>query len=298
MMSIVRLAVSVGLLAAVAAPQAVLACSTCKCGDPTITLMGQEKGFSGRLRLGVDALWRTETQGAGANRSETEETRYTLGAAYSFGERLTAAVQLPFVDKTLTQSNLDRQSASGLGDVDLSARYRLWKQGPMSGRRLAGVSLGLRLPTAETVRDGSGAPLDIDVQPDAGAPAGRFGGWYAWHRFPWFATASLQAYLFGDGEQGFEPGHAVVGSLLSQYALTPKFALVGSLDGRHAQRNRFDGESDPDSGGTLVLASAGIALRATEELVIRALGQWPVIDALYGEQTQDPSIRVGLAYDF
>ena len=46
------------------ASPAALACSTCKCGDYTITLFGTEKAYDGRLRVGLDYLYRSETAGA------------------------------------------------------------------------------------------------------------------------------------------------------------------------------------------------------------------------------------------
>lgn len=295
--TLARLAGVCGLvLASLGSPA--LACSTCKCGDPTITLLGSEKAYSGRFRAGLDLLWRSESQGPAGNRQDTEEFRSVLGLAFSPTPSWTLAVQMPWVDKTLTTPSRARQSGSGWGDADLSARYVMWRSGPMSGRHLGGLHGGLRVPSGDTLRDGQGRRLDIDAQPDAGALAPNLGAWYAYHRFPWFVSASALAFAFGDGRQGFEPGDALVASLSAQYGLSPRLALQVGLDGRHAERHHFDGLRDSDSGGSLLMARLGLAARLGSELVTNLAVQIPALDRLHGAQQENPSLRLSLAYDF
>lgn len=288
-----------GLALAVASSPAV-ACSTCKCGDPTITLLGAEKAFSGRFRFGLDLQWRSETQGADSNPRQvsTDETRAVLGLAYSASERLSFALQMPYVEKTITRRDFSREQGRGWGDAELTARYRLWKSGPMSGRHLAGLQAGVRAPTGDTVRDSQGQVLNIDAQPDAGAWAGKLGGWYAFHQFPWFTSVSAKYYLFGDGEQGFEPADVWVASAATQYGLSTRYAVEMGLDARYSTENHYSGERDPDSGGSLVVARVGMSARIGQELVTRVALQVPALDGLNGDQEEDPTVQVSLAYDF
>nr|MBV6629719.1 hypothetical protein [Oceanococcus sp. HetDA_MAG_MS8] len=274
-------------------------CSTCKAGDPTITLLGTEKAFSNRLRLGLDWQWREESQGArgSARRLDVREQRRSVGVSYSPSPRWTVALQLPYVSKTLKLPSLEQQEATGLGDADLSLRYVAFRSGPLSGRHLAGLHAGLRLPTAERIRDRRGQLLDIDVQPDARALAPKLGGWYAYHRYPWFLSTSLIGFAFGDGDQGFSPGNAVVSSILGQYALAPRWAVQLGLDSRYAQRNAFDGITDPDSGGLLVMARSAVAWRIGQELVLNAGLQTPLFDNFNGQQSEDTAVLFALAYD-
>jgi hypothetical protein len=287
------------VLAAAAMAAPAQACSTCKCGDYTITLLGSEKTYDGRFRAGLEALWRTEAQGEpGVDERETTEQRATLGLAYSLSAGWTVAAQVPFVRKRIEDANLARQEAEGLGDIDLLARWTLLRVGESSLRHVAGLRLGLRLPTTEQIRDRSGERLDIDVQPDAGATAPNLGGWYSYFRFPWFVSASATYFRFGDGHQGFAPGNALVGSVVGQYALTPMAALQLGLDARHAQANRFSRIEDPDSGGVLAMGFAGLALRFYEDVVVNAGVQLPLIENLHGFQDEHAAYRVGLTYDF
>lgn len=287
------------LLAATTGTPPVWACSTCKCGDYTITLFGSEQPFEGRLRLAIDALQRGERQGRpGVDALETDEQRLNLGLSYSLSPAWTVAAQLPYVRKTLTTASLAREEAEGWGDLDLIGRWALHTaySGPVL-RSQSGLRLGVRLPTSEQVRAGDGRLLSIDVQPDAGATAPNLGVFHAWYGYPWFATVTATYFAFGEARQGFSPGDAAVISAKGQYALTPALALNLSLDARYAGTNRFDGERDPNSGGTLVMTQVGGALRLGDDWLLHAAVQIPTVDALRGEQEEDAVFRLGLALD-
>jgi len=70
------------------------------------------------------------------------------------------------------------------------------------------------------------------------------------------------------------------------------------IDGRYAGRNQFSGVTDPNSGGSLAALQAGVAARFFHELVLSAGIQVPVWDGLNGEQAEQESLRLALAYDF
>lgn len=273
------------------------ACSTCKCGDYSITLLGAEKPYAGRLRGALDLLLRSETQGVGPGERETDEWRTTLGVSYSVTDDLTLGVQLPWVRKRIEDQNLAAQEASGLGDADLVGWWVLHRGGDSALRHLAGLRFGVRLPTADEIEE-NGQKLDIDVQPDAGALAPNLGGWYRYYRFPWMVSISATYFVYGDGHQDFSPGDAANGSVLAQYAFDPNWALQLGVDARHAQRNRFGDTVDPDSGGTLAALYAGAAARLLGELSLSAGVQLPIFDDLNGEQEEDPSFRLSMTYDF
>lgn len=292
-------AIAAALTAVAGWSQPALACSTCKCGDYTITLLGAEKAYAGRFRVALDYLDRSESQGqAGVDERTTDEQRLLLGFAYSFSDRLTLAAQIPFVRKQLAEANLDREQAEGLGDIDLVGRYLLYRNPGETLRHVAGMRFGVRLPTSEEVEDRAGNKLDIDVQPDAGATAPNLGGWYAWYRFPWFLSAAATYFLYGDGNQDFDPGNAVTSSLMGQYAVTPALALQLGLDSRYALRNRHSGVTDADSGGFVGAVAAGVGYRIGNDLLLNAGVQVPAIEDLNGEQDEDTTYRVGITYDF
>lgn len=278
-----------------AAPSA-LACSTCACGDYSITVTGLEKPYAGRLRGSLDGSSREESTGAGATLETIEEQRYTLGLSWSPDERLTFSAQLPWVRKHIVDAggSLD---TDGLGDADLVARLVTFRsEGPVP-RHLAGVRLGVRLPTAELVRDGSGAPLDPDAQPGPRAAAPNLGAWYGYYRLPFLLSASVAYLDYATGAQDFRPGNATVGSLTAQYGWRDWAGQLG-LDARHSRPNAESGVDEENTGGTLVMGTVGIARRFGEDLVLNAAWQTPVVTKLYGEQDEENAFRVGIAYDF
>ncbi len=275
-----------------------LACSTCKCGDPTITLTGSEKPYAGRFRIGLDYLVRSETEGnPAALEATTDEERLTLGLVYSVNQRLTLLARIPYVWKERRDNTLAFMEADGFGDIDLIARYHL--QPERNRRHLYGITGGVRLPTTEEVEDANGQALDIDVQPDAGATSVSLGGFYQYFAAPWFHTASASyVHYTGEGFQGFDPGDSIVGSLRTQYAWSYGLAGQLGLDFRHSGRDQFNGQPDDDSGGFLGNLWLGVAGRVGQELLLYAGVQIPVIDDLNGHQEEDSALQIGLTYDF
>ncbi|HUS24908.1 MAG TPA: hypothetical protein VM369_08160 [Candidatus Binatia bacterium] len=284
------------LLAALSPPPAA-ACSTCACGDNTITLMGAEKPFSGRLRSAVEFMTRSESMGAGVDREDVDEQRLNFGASYSFNPAFTLGVVLPVVEKRLRTGTGEQQNGRGLGDADLLGRVVLWQDTAQLPRHMAGLRAGVRLPTSQEATDASGAPLEIDAQPDAGATAPNLGAWYGYYAYPFFLSASATYYSFHHGRQGFDPGETLIGSLTAQYGF-PRFALQLGVDARHASRNAEDGVIDPDSGGTMLMGFGGAVLRLGSDFLVSAGVQVPVLDRLNGVQEERTSWRAGLAYDF
>jgi hypothetical protein len=277
-----------------------MACSTCACGDSTITLMGAEKPFSGRLRVAVDYSSRTEEKGRSGAPDEQviDEWRTNLGVSYSFNQEWTIAAQLPFVRKQVRNANLQEIEAEGLGDMDLIVRWAAFNDGGAFPQHLGGLRAGVRLPTSDKVKDSMGAVVDIDAQPDAGATAPNLGFWYGYYKAPLFVSVSGYHLFYGDGRQGFEPGDATVLSVLGQYAASESFALQAGLDGRHTGVNHFSGVEDPNSGGNLVMGFVGAVYRFGSDFLVHAGAQVPAIEDLRGRQDEETSYRIGLAYDF
>jgi hypothetical protein len=283
------------VLAAVAQPAA--ACSTCACGDNSITVMGVEKPFTGRVRGALDFQVRTETKGEGATLQEIEEQRLSLGLSYSPSEIFTMALQLPFVRKHYEDATLAVIDTEGVGDADLIGRLVLYRDNPQLPRHMAGVRLGVRLPTSEQARDANWVPVNIDAQLDAGATAPNAGLWYAYYRLPVLVSISGAHLFYGEGRQGFRPGDATIATLLLQYG-AGGWAFQAGADARTTEANRFSGVEDPNSGGTLVMGTLGLTRRFGTDFVLSAGVQIPAIRNLDGVQDEDTSFRAGMAYDF
>ncbi len=287
------------LAAAVSAAPTLWACSTCLCGDPTLTLTGTDKPFAGRQRISADFLVRDETQGEpGVDDQRFEEMRYSLGYAYSPSSRWTLTAQLPYVQKTVSAASLASTDARGIGDLELGVKVFLQPSREIPVRELYGLMLGLRLPTAQEQDDQNGQPVDVDALPGSGAYVPSFGGWYGRYAFPWlfYVSASFQ-YALDEGYQGYRPGDAIVGTALAQYAVLPELALQVALDFRQTEPNTFSGNDDENSGGFLAQLAPRAVWNFWPEWSLNAGVQIPLIESYNGKQSNEPTYSVGLSYD-
>lgn len=273
------------------------ACSVCQCGDYTISLMGTEKSYEGRLRLALDSSYRQESMGTpGDDQRVIHERRDSLGASYAFSDRLTLGARLPFADKSFRDPDGSGEHGRGLGDLDLSARYVL-SDTTVPARQVYGLSGGLRLPTSQQRRQG-GELLDVDAQPGARATVPSLGGFYGWFRFPALVYVSVQASPTATGQQGFRQGAAAVATVTGQYALSQRLSLQLALESRYTGKNIDGGELDPDSGGFVAYLTPGLVYRVTDELIFNIAHQLKAVQHFNGRQTEDGEVRVGLTYDF
>jgi hypothetical protein len=275
------------------------ACATCLCGDPTITIMGTEKPFSGRLRGSIEYINRGETVGTpGVNEHVIDEERLTYSLSYNLTDSLIVAASLPLVSKTVTRYDLSREEASGLGDMDLNARWVIGGDEHFPARHLWGLSAGMRVPTS-TEQESGGTPIDFDAQPGAGTTIANFGLWYGHYRTPWFFYTSFSyQHALDEGYQGYQAGDVLLVTGHSQYALHKDVALSFSLDARSKRPDHYYNEIDPNSGGVLIMASPGIAWTPVTDLIVNATLQVPVIENVHGRQEEDNSLRIGVTYDF
>ncbi len=277
----------------------VWACATCLCGDPTITTMGTEKPFAGRMRAGIEYLSRGETVAEpGVSELVTDEERLTYSFSYAISAEWIVAASVPMVTKQVKRYDLSRQQGSGIGDLDLSARWFVGKDESFPVRHLWGVQFGVRLPSS-TEQKHNGVAIDIDAQPGVGATIPNLGIWYGRYEMPWFFyTSAAYQHALTEGYQGYQAGDVFMITALTQYALLQNLAVQFSLDGRFKQQDHYNDVKDHDSGGVLVMATPGIAWTPIEDLVVNASYQTPVIENVRGRQVEDVTLRVGVTYDF
>lgn len=276
----------------------VWACATCLCGDPTITTMGTEKPYAGRMRVSVDYLTREETVGiAHISEQTVNEERITYNFSYALNEKWVFAASVPLVDKKVERYDFSRDDASGIGDTDLSARWLIGSGDGIQAKNLWGVQLGLRVPTSSEEKS-HGTAIDFDAQPGAGATIPSVGLWYGRYQMPWFFyTSAVVQHAVDEGYQGYQAGDVLLVTGHAQYAVNYQLALQFGLDGRWKEKDSYHDVTDNDSGGMLLMASPGIAWTPIEDLVVNFSYQIPAIEDLNGNQEDKSVLRIGVAYD-
>lgn len=267
------------------------------CGDPTITTMGLEKPYAGRLRFSAQNFFRSEELG-GANQNQTtiRENQLALSTSYSFSPSLTFAVTAPLVWKDLRADNGARTSVMGMGDLALQSRILLLDNDYNSGKDLFGILAGIQLPVAATKNTSSGEPLGI--QSGSGAVTPQAGVWYGHFSFPWsiYANAAVQTPV--RHRDYSKPGTAVLHSLMVQYQINSSLALQLAEESRWSARDEEFGETDVNSGGWITFLSPKLAWGFYKDMLLNIAVQIPTISNLNGAHTEGYSIQGGLVYDF
>lgn len=301
------------LLSAALAPRAA-GCSICRCGDPTFNALGAAMYTPGRFRLTLD--WDRLDKGNGVSdpgsteivgRDAEIENRFTLGVAYSFGERLTLVGRLPLSVRRLTSTDVSGEittKTNGLSDPDFTALFRVWASPfrPGLGQR-AWVSLvaGVKTPWGKNELSEDGERLDEHAQPGTGA-TDVYGGLSAIVQLDPQSSvfASFQYRRTGTNGHDYRYGRATTANLAYERKLGNAVDAVVEANWRHAEQDRIDGDGnrDPNTGGDIVYVTPRLVLDFGGGLLGRAGVQIPVAKSLYGDQTERANVNVGLTFLF
>ena len=277
------------------------ACSICGC-DPAAGTLGLDRPSASSLRLAIEDRYLSKESGGGDEAESEREDRLLLRAQYSPTAPLVFQVEVPyFVFKNhLNAAGLRDDSATGLGDVTLGARYELLRVG-LEARHVVALTGTLEIPTGPNARHLPGEEPDEHIQLGTGSWDGLAGISYLYGMQPYTLYANATTRLNTPNGRGFRYGHAVFGTLGARRSFLESQRLVASLEaqGRLARKDHFaDGSTDPDSGGFVGYAAGSIGYALTSDLLLRAVAQVPVIKDLNGIQNEHPVLYLNLAYDF
>lgn len=296
---VVRWLVAGGLLAVSLsyAPRA-HACSTCSTGDPTLTVTGVEQPFEGRTRVSFQMQHRTESTGVrGVDAIEISEQRFELSGAYALTEGLFLATKVPLVRRRAQYVNLARDEVMSLGDVEVFAKWFLYRDRSLAPRHLVALNGGLSLPTGTIFEDADGRPLPLEAQVGSASLDALAGVSYSWFFAPFSMFASINVGLPVWHGATFRTGAVGLVSWALQYQPLDVLALRLSLDARLDQAVREVDEVDPHSGGLATVVSPELVLSPFDDLVLRAVVQLPAYRAVRGEHLEGVSVLFGAAYD-
>jgi hypothetical protein len=291
------------------------ACSVCGCGDPLLT-SSDPAAITGTLRLQLDVEHLridAGTDGKDGYTDQLTQTSWRLNAVYRPISDLSLTATLPLVSKkivtvgpTPAETNSD---LTGLGDVELGARYALWRSvqvGQQRSQDLA-VGVGTSLPTgAHDAKQADGSLIDPHGQLGTGGWGPFAGLYYRFEQGDWtaYANAGYRVRTGGsyfDGSK-YKFGNAWLWSVHGQYLLVKRVAFDLGVDGRAAVA---DQATDPDgtatspvgnTGGTVVSLAPGVYVDTVAGLWLFVRGQVPVYKDLFGEQDVKPSFTVGVQY--
>jgi len=300
--------VAATLVALASAPSVALACSICRCGDPTFNALGKE-GFAGRgFRVALDWERFDKTEGDPAGASESQvENRYTAFVSYGFGERFTLYARVPWSVRNLTATAPDQEPekthTSGLSDPEIYGQVRLWASPLQALGRRASLSLvvGVKMPWGENDVTQDGVRVDEHAQPGTGSTdvSGGLAFLYLVDRkSAVFASSSYRNT--GTNSFAYHYGSSFLATVAYEHKLLSRLDAVVGLDFRHTQADRVDaaGTLDPDTGGSLLYITPRLLVGLGRGLVLRAGAQIPLWHDLNGFQQERAVVNVGIAYIF
>ncbi len=260
-------------------------------------------GSASTRRTGVSEQGSTEIVG----RDAEIENRFTLSAAYSFGETFTIVGRIPYSVRHLTETDADGESVTrtdGFSDPDLTALFRVWASPfrPGLGRR-AWVSLvaGVKTPWGRNDLSENGERLDEHAQSGTGA-TDLYGGLSAVVLLDPQSSvfASFQYRRTGTNDDDYQYGRTTTANVAYERKLGAVVDAVLEVNWRHAEQDVVDadGNRDPNTGGDVVYVTPRVVLDLGGGVLGRVGVQIPVVKSLYGDQTERANVNVGLTVLF
>jgi hypothetical protein len=291
-------------IVALAAATPARACSVCGCGDPLLT-SSDPAAITGPLRLQLDTEYLRVNAGNEEDPALTDELTqwsYRLNVVYRPLETLSLTATLPFVSKTIRMTGagapLPSSDVTGLGDVELAARYALRRTVDLGAGRVQelAVSGGTSMPTGANDLKSGGERIDEHGQPGTGSWGPFAGVHYRFEQGTWLAFGSLSGRVHSENSQGYTYGSALQWSAHGQYFPARRLVLDLGLDGRHAAADKASGETVVNTGGTVLSVAPGVYFNAAGGAWLFVRGQVPFYKHFLGVQDQLPSVVVGVQY--
>ena len=239
---------------------------------------------------------------------ELWESRTALGLNFGIRPDLTLSVLIPFVYEEFQfdgPSGRETRASSGLGDVTLLAKYRLFKEDWHLGSFNWTAFAGTELPTGETDSSDEGMRLPPSLQPGSGSwdPIVATAATYEIDRFK--LNGVLLYQYNGEGAQDYKFGDLLVAEVKPGYRLVvekfpgPLLRVDFGIQWRHEFPAEQHGSRLADSGGDTLLLTPGIVFwpRPWWGAVLNA--ELPIYRDLEGQQlASDFGISLSISYRF
>jgi hypothetical protein len=296
-------------VASLAVPRETLACSICRCGDPTFNSLGKA-GYTMRgVQVALDWERFDKDQGDPAFESENMvENRFTALLSYGVSEKLTLFARLPYSVREMTDFDegvaMETMQADGFSDPEFYAQVKLWGSGMTGGlgrRTTLSLSGGVKAPWGQDDLREDGERLEQHLQPGSGS-TDVFGSLALLHlidkKSALFASGGYRHT--GDNDAGYRYGSSFLASLAYEHKLGNRLDGVAELDYRHAAKDRLDasGDEDGDTGGSLLYVTPRLLVNVGGGVVLRGAVQIPILRDLNGFQKERAIVNVGVSYLF
>ena len=224
---------------------------------------------------------------------------------YGVSDKINLRVRLPYIWRK-NKSNGSTETVSGIGDINFGLRTIISNKIVGPGNKVF-LDASIYIPTADSFSEN---PLDEDMDMDMGNEShddfamgtGQYSaalGLEYWMRseFPWVIGVSgelRQPLNTSDG--GFKPGRKmrVDLHLIRQKPIIKQIHPYIKFSLRHADKNQWDGEKSPNSGGVYLDGFAQMDFELNERASLILSAGLPIWEDINGSQLRGISGSVSL----
>ncbi len=256
---------------------------------------------------GTAALGRVEFIEASRPGVDVSATIVPAALLYSPTTYSAFGIVVPYIEKRLRLTGKGEEFTRGLSDIMLLGRYKFFSLPQKQAWNQAAVQLTLKLPTGPTSR-GVSLPLPPSVkralQPGTGSTDFIFeltGGRFT-TRYNLLANIG---YRLNTEDDDVSFGDRLFVNTDMEYFLFPWFTrkhgqeVISLLEFSfvHAERDRFQDKSVPNSGGNSFFLAPGLQWIVSERFLVETSIQFPLVQDLTGKQPKlDQSVLVGVRF--
>jgi hypothetical protein len=296
---VIRLWFVVACIVVLASPSVARACAVCGCGDPTLTVMGDEKTFAGRARASAELrIGHVRVGTPGIDETGMSEERLELSGAYAPTRSLLLVLAVPLLYRQPSFHDGATSRFFTIGDIELRAKLFVWEARRSEFQHRIALQGGIKAPSGPVERDDRGAPLPSALQPGLGAVTPFAGLFYGLGRGPWSFYASATAYLPYAVRDSAHASDSlrISGTVARQVGRT--FAGRIGLDTRLDASGEAGGKPDPNSGGFVAYLSPAIVVSPVVDLLLVFGAHVPFAQALHGQHHEATIATTSVTYDF
>ncbi len=286
------------------------ACSVCRCGDNAFLF--SEKGYAlpgqspdRHFLFSLANIYSTKSnalapdEGSGIERQR--ETRPSLRLTYNLSERLSFSFETPIQFRrieTSMPSGTNRENSFGLGDADLSAIWMTNLAGGDGTFINGGLSFDLKVPTGRNNLSRDSERLDEHLQAGTGSIDWQAGVAVAKSTCSNQIFSSIYYRHNGENKFDYHYGNAIIFNLGSQWPFTTWFSGSIQANNRYAKRDIENRTIVENTGGWVSYLTPGLRFNLNESAGLYAALQIPVIQKLYGSQTEKAVFASGVSVGF
>jgi hypothetical protein len=315
MKSFLILVALMGSIAFSAAPLS--ACSVCRCGESMMLCTADTSDQNAHLLNGLPDKGKFRLQLATAVSSKTSdiagglaaeelgsehqrEYRPSVRATYGIWNNLSISAELPFSYKRNTEvspGETKLTTSSGISDAEIGLAWSVPFSHTTDATWLVGLSAIGKLPTGSSdLKDGD-ERADEHIQPGTGSYDFQVGGAISALSTGMTIHGSLYYRYNGKNDYQYQYGRAVLYNLGVQHRISGFLFGTLQLNGRHAARDRENGDLVEHTGGTVIYAAPGLRYGLTQRVSLTANLQIPVYQKLYGVQSEKVVLNSGFSFE-